>query len=96
MPGTVTPGVAQAVSPDGGRLERMGKQELVAEILSLPVEERMEVAEAIWASISAVPDALPLTDWQREELDRRLAEMDADPDGGLTMEEVFAAIRRGK
>ena len=74
----------------------MGKQELVAEILSLPVEDRMEVVEAIWASISAFPDALPLTDWQKEELDRRLEEMESDPDGGLTMEEVFAAIRRGK
>jgi putative addiction module component (TIGR02574 family) len=74
----------------------MGKQELVAEILSLPVEDRLDLAEAIWASISAAPDALPLTDWQKEELDRRLAEMDADPQGGLTMEEVFAAIRRGK
>jgi putative addiction module component (TIGR02574 family) len=72
------------------------KQELLAKIVSLPVEERLEVAEAIWASISGVPDALPITDWQREELDRRLAEMDADPDGGLAMEEVFAAIRRGK
>lgn len=74
----------------------MGKQELVAEILSLPVEERMELVEAIWASISAVPDAIPLTDWQKKELDRRLEEMAADPDGGLTMEEVFAAIRRGE
>ena len=83
-------------SPRGGRLERMGKQELVAEILALPVEERIEVVEAIWASVSAVPDALPLTDWQKDELDRRLAEMEADPDGGLTMEEVFAAIRSGK
>ncbi len=46
--------------------------------------------------ISTVPDALPLTDWQKEELDRRLAEMDADPRGGETMEEVFAAIRRGE
>jgi len=73
----------------------MRKQELLAEILSLPVEERMEIAEAIWASVSAVPDALPLTDWQKEELDRRLAS-GADPDGVLTMEEVFAAIRRGK
>jgi putative addiction module component (TIGR02574 family) len=74
----------------------MSKQELVAEILSLPVEERLELAEVIWASISAVPDALALTDWQKDELDRRLAEMEADPDGGVTMEEVFAAIRRGK
>ena len=28
----------------------MGKQELVAKILSLPVDERLEVAEAIWAT----------------------------------------------
>ena len=74
----------------------MGKHQLVAEILSLPLDDRMEIVDAIWASISAVPDALPLTDWQKEELDRRLDEMEADPDGGLTMEEVFAAIRRGK
>jgi putative addiction module component (TIGR02574 family) len=74
----------------------MGKPQLVAEILSLPVEERMELLETIWASISAVPDALPLTEWQKEELDRRLEEMESDPDGGLTMEEVFAAIRRGE
>ena len=96
MPRTLAGAVAQAVSFRGGRLTDMGKQELVAEILSLPVEDRLDLAEAIWASISAAPDALPLTDWQKEELDRRLAEMDADPHGGLTMEEVFAAIRRGK
>ena len=52
----------------------MGKHQLVAEILSLPVDDRMEIVDAIWASISAVPDALPLTDWQKEELDRRLDE----------------------
>ena len=74
----------------------MGKQELVAEILSLPVEERIDLVEAIWASISAVPEALPLTNWQKAELDRRVEEMEADPDGGLTMEEVFADIRRRK
>ena len=74
----------------------MGKQELVAEILSLPVDERMELVEAIWASISAVPESLPLSDWQKAELDRRLAELEADPEGGTTMEDVFARIRRGQ
>jgi uncharacterized protein (DUF433 family) len=39
----------------------MDKQELLAEILSLPVEERLKLVEAIWASISAAPEALPLT-----------------------------------
>jgi len=70
------------------------KHELVAEILALPVEERVRLVEAIWDSISAVPDALPLTQWQKDELDRRLAEFEADPDSGATLEEVFARIRR--
>jgi putative addiction module component (TIGR02574 family) len=70
------------------------KRELVAEILALPVAERVRLVEAIWDSISAVPDALPLTQWQKDELDRRLAEFEADPDSGATLEEVFARIRR--
>jgi putative addiction module component (TIGR02574 family) len=70
-------------------------QELVAEILALPVRERVRLVEAIWDSISAVPEALPLTQWQREELDRRLAEFEAAPEGGSTLEDVFARIRRG-
>jgi putative addiction module component (TIGR02574 family) len=70
------------------------KTDLVAEILALPVAERMRMVEATWDSVSAVPDALPLTQWQKEELDRRLAEFEADPDSGATLEEVFARIRR--
>ena len=70
------------------------KQELVAEILALPVAERVRLVEAIWDSISAVPDALPLTEWQKQELDRRLAEFEANPDEGSTLEEVFARIHR--
>ncbi len=70
------------------------KSDLVAEILALPVSERVRLVEAIWDSISAVPEALPLTQWQKDELDRRLAEFEADPDSGATLEEVFARIRR--
>jgi putative addiction module component (TIGR02574 family) len=72
------------------------KQELVSEILALPVEERVRLVEAIWDSISAVPEALLLTDWQKEELDRRLAELETDPTAGATLEEVFARIRRSR
>jgi putative addiction module component (TIGR02574 family) len=72
------------------------KQELVAEILALPVEDRVRLVEAIWESISAVPEALPLTDWQKEELDRRLDDLEKNPEAGSTLEEVFARIRRAK
>ena len=72
------------------------KQGLIAEILTLPVAERVRLVEAVWDSISAVPEALPLTQWQKEELERRLAEFEADPDAGSSLEEVFARIRRGQ
>lgn len=64
-------------------------QDLVAEILALPASERMLLVEAIWDSIAAVPEALELTQWQKDELDRSLAEFEADPDSGATLEEVF-------
>lgn len=70
------------------------KQELVAEILSLPVDDRVRLVEAIWDSISAVPEALPLAEWQKQELDRRLEEFEKNPDAGSTLEEVLARIRR--
>jgi putative addiction module component (TIGR02574 family) len=70
------------------------KQEFIAEILALPVAERVRLVEAVWDSISAVPEALSLTKWQKEELERRLAEFEADPDAGSSLEEVFARIRR--
>lgn len=70
------------------------KQGLIAEILALPVAERVRLVEAVWDSISAVPEELPLNQWQKEELDRRLAEFETDPDAGSSLEEVFARIRR--
>lgn len=72
------------------------KNALVAEILELPVAERVRLAEAIWDSISNAPESLPLTSWQRDELDRRLAEYEADPQAGRSLEEVFARIREGE
>jgi putative addiction module component (TIGR02574 family) len=71
------------------------KNALVAEILELPVAERVRLVEAIWDSISAAPESLPLTQWQRDELDRRLAEYEADSHPGSTLEKVFARIRQG-
>ena len=67
---------------------------LVAEILDLPVTERIELVEAIWESLSSVPESLPLTQWQKDELDQRLAEYESNPDSGETFEEAFARIRR--
>jgi putative addiction module component (TIGR02574 family) len=62
------------------------------EILKLSVSERIQLVEDIWDSIAAEPDALPLTEEQREELDRRLAEAESKPGVGKPWSEVKARI----
>jgi putative addiction module component (TIGR02574 family) len=62
------------------------------EILQLPPHERLELVEQIWDSLAATPDAVPVPDWHRAELDRRL---DRPSDGAsLSPEEVRARLRR--
>lgn len=48
------------------------------EILRLPVEDRLRLVEDVWDSIAAQPDAVPMPEWHRKELDRRLAEPSAE------------------
>lgn len=63
------------------------------ELLKLSVAERLELVEELWDSIADDDEALALTDEQREDLERRLAEADSDPTGGSRWEEVRDHIR---
>ena len=63
------------------------------DISSLSPEERLRLLEQLWESLSATPEAIPLTNAQREELDRRLNELDRDGPGGIPWEEVLHRIR---
>lgn len=67
----------------------------VAEILKLPVEERMRLAEQIWESLAVNPASVPLGDAHRAIIDERLADHERNPDDVTTRDEVFAAARRG-
>lgn len=63
-----------------------------AEILELDVDERIDLVKDIWDSIAAIPDRIRLTDWQREELDRRLRQYHRDPSAGSPWDEVRQRI----
>ena len=58
----------------------------------LSVEERLALVEELWDSIADSAADLPLTDPQRAELDRRLAEHEAKPDDVVPWEDVKASI----
>lgn len=76
----------------GGRLVAMTNA-LREELFKLSAAERLELVEELWDSIAEEDEVLALTDEQREDLERRLAEADADPTGGLPWEEVRERIR---
>jgi putative addiction module component (TIGR02574 family) len=70
----------------------MTKPELQREVLRLPVDERLALAEAIWESVEQEASSPPLPDWQRRLLDERIAEDDAAPDAGSPWPEVKKRI----
>ncbi len=55
------------------------------DITRLSPAERLELLEQLWDSLSATPNALPLTEAQREELDRRLDDLDREGPGRHSM-----------
>ena len=63
------------------------------DIANLSSEERLRLLEELWDSLSATPEAVPLTNAQREELDRRLDELDRDGPVGIPWEDVLRRIR---
>jgi len=59
------------------------KARLLEEAQQLPVGERMELAGAIWDTVVAEntdAEALPVSASHRAELDRRLADLEANPE----------------
>ncbi len=68
----------------------------LAELLELPVEERLKLLEALWESIAELPEALELTEAQKQELDRRLAAYQQDPEAGVPWPELKARLLAGR
>ncbi|HDR15327.1 MAG TPA: addiction module protein [Desulfobacteraceae bacterium] len=52
------------------------------DILDLSVSERIQLVEDIWDSIAQVPEAVPLTDEEKAEIDRRLDSYHNNPNAG--------------
>jgi len=58
----------------------------------LGIEERLTLVEELWDSIAADSSAVPLTQTQRDELDRRITDHEANPDDVVPWEEIKTSI----
>ena len=62
----------------------------------LPAAERITLLQDIWDSLveeQAIPE---VTEAQKRDLDRRIAELDANPENVLTWEQIKESILRGR
>lgn len=60
------------------------------EILRLPPSDRLALLGEIWDSLAASPEDVPVPDWHKAELDRRLD--DPAPGAGESWDEVRAKL----
>jgi putative addiction module component (TIGR02574 family) len=63
----------------------------------MSIDEKTAPAEAIWDNIAATPEKIPLTEQQKQELERRLAAHQANPNKVTEWEVIKAeAVARSK
>lgn len=62
-----------------------------AEIDAMPLEDKLELSDALWDSIYASTDEGPIPDWHKEQLEQRLQEPNPEFD---TWENVKKRLER--
>lgn len=65
----------------------------VPDILRLSISERLALLDAIWQSLEGEGKELPLSEAQKRELDRRIAEDEAHPEEGISWEALRATLK---
>ena len=63
-----------------------------SKLFELEVAEKLQLVEDLWDNIAAAPDAVPVEDWQKEELARRKAAHQHDQETGSSWDDVKARV----
>ena len=71
---------------------RMNKT-LRDQAMDLPPEERLELGYDLIDSVADAGDDFELTDEQKAEIERRMAEHERDPSSAIPLEEFMARLR---
>jgi putative addiction module component (TIGR02574 family) len=62
-------------------------------VFDLSPAEKLQLVEDLWDDLAATPSEIPVHDWQKEELERRKANLRSNPASGLSWEDVRQRVR---
>lgn len=65
-------------------------------IQHLPIAEKLRLVERIWDDVASSPEGIPIPSWALEETRRRRDELIANPEIGLTHEQMWDRIRKAR
>jgi len=62
-------------------------------VFDLSPPEKLQLVEDLWDDLAATPEAVPVHEWQLQELARRKGNLLKNPGSGLAWAEVHRRIR---
>ncbi len=62
-------------------------------IFDLSPSEKLQLVEDLWDDLAGLPEAVPVHDWQKQELARRKANLLRDPSSAISWEDVKQRVR---
>ena len=62
-------------------------------VFDLGPAEKLQLVEDLWDDLAGAPEAVPVHDWQKQELARRKANLLANPASGLSWDDVKQRAR---
>jgi putative addiction module component (TIGR02574 family) len=90
-------GIAADIGLDNdARFSAIHKERSMIDIGILSRNEQLELFGRLWKSLSSIPNAVPLTDEQREELDRRLDQLENDGPDGIPAEDALIQLHANR
>jgi putative addiction module component (TIGR02574 family) len=65
----------------------------LSRLRDLSFSEKLRLVEDLWDDLAATPEALPVPEWQKEELAKRKASHQSQPEAAVSWEEAKRRIR---
>ena len=65
----------------------------ITSTFDLSPSEKLQLVEDLWDDLAATPEAVPVHDWQKEDLGRRKANLKRNPASGLRWQEIKQRVR---
>ena len=60
----------------------------------LSVDEQIDYLQSLWDRVASAPENVPVPDWHREIIRKRLADLASDPDSSVPWEQAKEEISR--